>query len=249
MTDNAPRIADLHRMVMPEHTCPYGLKARHLLESRGYTVRDHRLETREATDAFKAEHGVKTTPQVFIGGERVGGYDDLRRHFGLTVKDPEAVSYVPVVAVFAAALVLALAASLAAFGSVLTVMAAEWFVAFAMVLLAMLKLQDVDRFATMFLGYDLLARRWVPYAFFYPFAEFAAGALMAAHALDWLSIPLALFIGTVGAVSVFKAVYVDRRELKCACVGGASKVPLGFVSLTENLMMIGMAAWMLLRAM
>ena len=55
---------------------------------------------------------------------------------------------------------------------------------------------------------------------------------------------MALFIGTVGAVSVFKAVYVDRRELKCACVGGDSNVPLGFVSLTENLMMVAMALWM-----
>jgi hypothetical protein len=99
----------------------------------------------------------------------------------------------------------------------------------------------------MFLNYDLLARRWVPYGYLYPFAELLAGVLMAADALPWLSIPVAGFIGTVGAVSVFKAVYVDKRELKCACVGGGSKVPLGFVSLTENLMMVGMAAWMLLR--
>jgi hypothetical protein len=64
-------------------------------------------------------------------------------------------------------------------------------------------------------------------------------------ALNGVSIPLALFIGTTGAVSVFKAVYLDRRELKCACVGGSSNVPLGFVSLTENLMMVGMTFWML----
>jgi hypothetical protein len=49
----------------------------------------------------------------------------------------------------------------------------------------------------------------------------------------------------IGAVSVCKAVYIDKRELKCACVGGDSKVPLGFISLTENLMMIGMGVWML----
>ena len=55
----------------------------------------------------------------------------------------------------------------------------------------------------------------------------------------------ALFIGGVGAVSVFKAVYIDRRELKCACVGGDSNVPLGFASLVENLMMVAMAVWML----
>ena len=67
---------------------------------------------------------------------------------------------------------------------------------------------------------------------------------MVAGALTWLSVPIALIIGTIGAVSVVKAVYFDRRELKCACVGGSSNVPLGFVSLTENLMMIAMAVWM-----
>jgi hypothetical protein len=125
--------------------------------------------------------------------------------------------------------------------------AGEWFVSFAMCLLAMLKLRDVSGFATMFLGYDLLARRWVPYATLYPFAEATAGLLMTANVLTWFSAPLALFIGGIGAVSVFKAVYVDRRELKCACVGGDSNVPLGFVSLTENLMMIAMGLWMLAR--
>lgn len=241
--------AVIHRMVMDKHVCPWGLRALHLLKARGYTVDDRWLTTREAVDRFKAEHRVQTTPQVFIAGERIGGYDDLRRHFGLTVRDAAAVSYVPVVAVFAAAAALALAASYAVAGTVLTIMAAEWFVAFAMVILAMLKLQDVDRFATMFLGYDLLARRWVPYAFLYPFAEFAAGTLMAAHALPWLSIPLALFIGTVGALSVFYAVYVQRRELTCACVGGSGRVPLGFVSLGENLIMVAMAAWMFGRSL
>ena len=67
---------------------------------------------------------------------------------------------------------------------------------------------------------------------------------MLAGALMWLSISIALFICTIAAVSVFKAVYVDQHELKCACVGGDSKVPLGFVSLTENVMMVAVAVWM-----
>jgi hypothetical protein len=96
----------------------------------------------------------------------------------------------------------------------------------------------------MFLNYDLLARRWVRYGYLYPFGEALAGILMVAGALTWLSAPVALFIGTVGTVSVFKAVYVDKRELKCACVGGDSNVPLGFISLTENLMMMLMGIWM-----
>lgn len=72
---------------------------------------------------------------------------------------------------------------------------------------------------------------------------------MMAGVLTWLSAPAALIVAGIGAISVFKAAYIDKRELKCACVGGDSKVPLGFVSLTENLMMVGMALWMLTKLM
>src|SRR5690606_11014077 len=130
------------------------------------------------------------------------------------------------------------------YGQPLTLQPIKWFIAFSMTILALLKLQDVESFSTMFLNYDLLARRWVPYAYIYPFAEALAGILMIGNTLTWLSVPVALFIGTIGAASVIKAVYIDKRQLKCACVGGSSNVPLGFISLTENLMMIAMAIWM-----
>jgi glutaredoxin len=236
--------AVLHRMVMPGHTCPYGLKARDLLRRSGFAVEDRHLTTREETDAFKAEHGVGTTPQIFVGGRRIGGYDDLRRFLGKRVADPKATSYKPVIALFGMTALMAAAASFAVSGDALTLRTVEWFIGFSMAVLALLKIQNVESFATMFLNYDLLAKRWVPYSYVYPFAEGLAGVLMVAGALTWLSVPIALFIGTVGAVSVFKAVYIDKRELKCACVGGSSNVPLGFVSLTENLMMIAMALWM-----
>lgn len=239
--------AVIYRMVMPSHTCPFGIKALDLLRRRNFEVEDHHLTTREETDAFKAKHGVTTTPQIFIDGERIGGHDDLVRYFGGQVKDKDAVTYTPVVALFAMAAAMALAGSWASLGEFLTIRAAEWFIAFSMCLLALQKLKDIDSFATMFLNYDLLAKWWVPYGRIYPFAEGTAGVLMVAGAAMWLSVPLALFIGTVGAVSVFKAVYIDKRELKCACVGGDSRVPLGFVSLTENLMMVAMAIWMLAR--
>ena len=239
------KTARLHRMVMDKHVCPYGIKSKWLLEREGFEVDDHWLTTRAETDAFKAEHRVETTPQTFIGGERIGGYTELRAHFGHPLPDKDSTSYKPVIAVFAVAAGLALAVSYATFGTPFTIRAAEWFVSFAMAILAMLKLQDVEAFSTMFVGYDLLGRRFVPYAYAYPFLEAGAGVLMAGRALNWLSIPVALFIGSVGAASVIYAVYVQKRELKCACVGGSSNVPLGFVSLTENLAMIGMAVWML----
>ncbi|WP_420471745.1 MauE/DoxX family redox-associated membrane protein [Brevundimonas sp. FT23042] len=238
------KTAVLYRMVMPDHVCPYGRKALWLLKRKGYVVEDRHLTTRAETDAFKAGHDVKTTPQTFIDGVRIGGYDDLRRFFGQKVPEAGATSYVPVLAVFAVALLLAAVVVWWMDGSVLVNLPPA-FISIAMCLLAMLKLQDVEKFSTMFLNYDLLAQKWPPYGYVYPFAELGAGVLMLAGVLTWLSAPVALVIGGIGAVSVFKAVYVDRRHLKCACVGGSSNVPLGFVSLTENLMMIAMAVWML----
>ena len=247
MLDTQTRYARLYRMVTDEHTCPWGLKALDLLRREGFEVEDHPLRTRTEIDAFKAKHGVTTTPQVFIDGERIGGYDDTLRFLGKASRDKDAATYTPVIALFGMAAAMAGAISWATHGTVATVATAEWAVAMAMCLLALQKLKDVDAFATMFLNYDLLAQRWVRYAYIYPFGEGLAGILMIAGALMWISVPVALIIGTIGAVSVFKAVYIDKRELKCACVGGDSKVPLGFVSLTENLMMIGMAVWMLVK--
>ena len=86
MADTTPtRNATLYRMVMPGHLCPYGLKSKDLLEREGYQVDDHHLTTRDETDAFMEKHGVETTSQTWIGDARIGGYDDLRAHFGKDV--------------------------------------------------------------------------------------------------------------------------------------------------------------------
>lgn len=62
---------------------------------------------------------------------------------------------------------------------------------------------------------------------------------------SFISAPLTLLIGGVGTASVSKAAWIEGRELKCTCVGGGSSVPMGLVSLSEDLAMIGMAAWTL----
>ncbi len=240
------KTARLYRMVMPDHICPYGLKSKDMLERHGYEVEDHHLKTREETDVFQREHDVETTPQTFIDGKRIGGYDDLRVFLGVDPPEEEQsdTSYRPVIAIFSVAALLALGLAFHQYGTVLTWQSVIWFISLSMTILAIQKLQDVEQFSIMFLNYDLLARRWVPYGKVYPYGEALAGILMTAGLLPWLSAPVALFIGAVGAVSVFKAVYIDKRELKCACVGGNSSVPLGFISLTENLMMILMGLWM-----
>lgn len=67
-------------MVLPDHICPFGVRAKQLLQSAGYDVDDRILRSREEVEAFKAEQGVATTPLVFIGEERIGGSDDVERY-------------------------------------------------------------------------------------------------------------------------------------------------------------------------
>ena len=74
--------ATLYRMVLPDHTCPFGVRARQMLEANGFVIDDRLLTTREEVDAFEAEQGVATTPQVFIDGNRIGGSDELEHFLG-----------------------------------------------------------------------------------------------------------------------------------------------------------------------
>ena len=88
--------ATLYRMEMPEHICPSGLKAKALLQKKGIAVEDRKLTSREQTDAFKLEHGVQTTPQIWIDGKRIGGFDDLKTHLGDGTENEASTSYTPV---------------------------------------------------------------------------------------------------------------------------------------------------------
>jgi glutaredoxin 3 len=76
----AGQSAELYRMVLSDHTCPFGVRAKALLEEGGFKVDDKVLKTRQEVDDFEAEQGVDTTPQIFIDGRRIGGCDDLEQY-------------------------------------------------------------------------------------------------------------------------------------------------------------------------
>jgi glutaredoxin len=234
--------AIVYRMMMDKHICPYGLKTIDLLNDEGYEVEDHHLTSREAVDQFKEKYDVQTTPQTFIADKRIGGFEDLKKLFG---KVQKGTTYRPIIAIFATTILMALSTAWA-LGELSIVRIVELFIAFSMCALAIQKLRDLEAFSLQFLNYDILAQKWVKYSYVYPFVEMLAGVAMISGFLTILSAPAAIFIATINGYSVFKAVYIDKRELKCACVGGNSNVPLGFISLTENIMMAGMGLWMLI---
>lgn len=228
----------LYRMEFPDHVCPWGLRAVQLLKEQHIAFDDHPLRSEAEVAAFKAAHGVATTPQVFAGAERIGGYTDLAARLGVRPESAE-VSYTPVIAVLATAVLMALALA----GGI------SGFMGIAICLLAMLKLMDVQAFAASFRKYDLLSRRWQAWGGLYPGVELLVGLgvllrpeLPAAARLIGAA---GLLLGAMGMVSVGKAVFIDKLALNCACVGGNARVPLGVVSFAENLFMALMGAAML----
>ncbi len=135
------------------------------------------------------------------------------------------------------------------------------FMGYFLTLLSLLKLMDLNSFAKSFSKYDLITKHFLVFGFIYPFLELFSGLSTIALTNTSVSrntllelifnqpqiIGFIIFaIGLVGSVSVIKAVYFDKVNFKCACVGGNSKVPLGFVSLLENLSMAVMGLYLLL---
>ena len=74
------KTATLYRMKLLGHECPYGLRARALLEQAGYEIDEHLLTSRAQVDAYLEQEGVDTTPQVFIDGRRIGDSEELERY-------------------------------------------------------------------------------------------------------------------------------------------------------------------------
>jgi glutaredoxin len=66
-------------MVLPDHVCPFGVRAKELLEADGVAFEDRILASREEVEAFKAEHSVPTTPQLFVDGARIGGSREIEQ--------------------------------------------------------------------------------------------------------------------------------------------------------------------------
>jgi len=213
-------------MSTPEHECPWGLKTINLLNDKGIEFEDNKLTSREEVDEFKAKHHVETTPQIFSGDERIGGYTDLAEKLDVEAEGAD-YSYTPVIAVFSSAGLMALA----------TTMGLTGFMGFSLSLLATLKLMDIESFAEGFEKYDLITKRIKPYAKVYPFAELAIALGFLSGVAPLVTGITSLFIGVSGGISVFKAVYIDKLALNCACVGGNSKAPLGIISFAENAIM------------
>tara|TARA_A100001011_G_C13901291_1_gene671207 strand:- start:89 stop:331 length:243 start_codon:yes stop_codon:yes gene_type:complete len=73
------KIADINEITMYTKTvCPYCVRAKNLLKSKGLEWSELNIETPEIRESFMEQFPtVRTVPQILINGERIGGYQEL----------------------------------------------------------------------------------------------------------------------------------------------------------------------------
>jgi hypothetical protein len=109
------------------------------------------------------------------------------------------------------------------------------------------KLLDLRAFATAYATYDVIARRWPRYGYAYPFIELALGVAYLVNFLPVLTNVATLLVMAVSSVGVVRSL-MQRKQIQCACLGTVFKLPMTYVTVVEDLLMVAMAAVMLLAA-
>ncbi len=112
------------------------------------------------------------------------------------------------------------------------------------VVFSFFKFLDLKGFQTSFQMYDPLAKRISAYGWIYPFIELALGlCFLMRYQLEFALILTLLILGmtTIGVLRVL----IDKRQIQCACLGTALKLPMTEATFIENAVMIVMALFML----
>ncbi len=120
----------------------------------------------------------------------------------------------------------------------------RYFMAGFFIVFSFFKLLDLKGFARSYAMYDLLARQWKGYGYVYPFLELGLGVLY----ITAIHLP-ATHVATI-VIMGFSSIGVIRNmlspnQVQCACLGTVFKLPLGNVTLVEDLLMVAMAGMML----
>jgi hypothetical protein len=115
---------------------------------------------------------------------------------------------------------------------------------FFLVVFSMFKFFDMEGFADGFQMYDLLAKRFRPYAYVYPFIELCLGLGYLSHWRPLVVYLTTIIVLTFGSIGVLRALF-KGLDIECACMGTVLHVPLSTVALIEDLGMAAMAAGML----
>ena len=107
------------------------------------------------------------------------------------------------------------------------------------------KLLNLQGFATSYAMYDLLATKWKAWGLIYPFVELALGVAYLINFNPFVTNLVTVVVLGFSTIGVIKS-NLDKRKIKCACLGDVFNLPMSTVTIVEDLTMVGMAGLMLI---
>ncbi len=113
--------------------------------------------------------------------------------------------------------------------------------------LSFFKFLDLKAFAESFSGYDPLAKRWLNYGYIYPFVELSLGLMFIAQITLLFANIMTVAVLTLTTIGVYKKLQ-SKNNFQCACLGTTFNLPLSNVTIAENVVMILMAVYAILRS-
>lgn len=118
------------------------------------------------------------------------------------------------------------------------------FMAGFFIVFAFFKFLNLRGFAESYQMYDIVAERWKSWGFIYPFVELSLGILYLLNLAPVTTSIITLIVLGVSSIGVIKS-NLDRRKIKCACLGDVFNLPMSTVTIVEDLVMVAMAGLML----
>lgn len=107
------------------------------------------------------------------------------------------------------------------------------------------KVLNLNGFTDVYSTYDIIAKKWKAYGYLYPFIELALGVSYWTHfAGQGLHLVTILVMG-VSSMGVIQSL-LEKRKIKCACLGAIFNLPMSSITLVEDLLMVGMALVMVI---
>jgi len=106
------------------------------------------------------------------------------------------------------------------------------------------KFLDLKGFPESFRMYDPLAKSLPVYGWIYPFIELGLGILFLMRIQISMALWITVVILGITTIGVAKAL-LDRKSIRCACLGTALKLPMTEATFIENAIMLVMAFTML----
>jgi copper chaperone CopZ len=123
--------------------------------------------------------------------------------------------------------------------------AMEHFMAGFFLVFCFFKFLDPKGFAESYAMYDILSKKWAGWGYLYAFIEMALGISFLVGFAPLLTNAATFVIMSVSIIGVVKSV-VNKRKIKCACLGAVFNLPMTTVTIIEDALMIVMSGVMIL---